>query len=286
MLECFRPGIEDMAELKALYLECFDEDKAAADYMFQNMLTPKNAYAVRCDGEIASALYLLPCNILIDGESVKAHYLMGAATRRKYRNMGVMSELIAFANNKAKADGDEFSVLEPASESLYSYYGRFGYKKAYTSAVFDYYLPDNSKKNIKTCHLTKSSFDIWSSLRFNICKSIRGSVHWSKAHLVSCAEINRIYGGGISGFDYGYALYTMGENGVFVDELFCLPEYLDGFLYSLALALGVERLTVRCPSFLKSDGRSVPMGMILPLKEKNFSFDSFNINAYLGLSLD
>lgn len=283
MVEYFRPEFDDMAKLKSLYLDCFDEDESAADYMFEKMLIPQNAFAARCNGEIISALYLLPCNILIDGKSVKAHYLMGASTKEEYRSKGAMSGLIDFALKEAKKRGDEFSVLEPASESLYSYYSRFGYKKAYSSTVFDYCLPNNRKNTQKIHHLTKSSFDIWQSLRFNICKSIRGSVHWDYAHLLACTEINKIYGGGALGFDFGYAFYSIGENGVFVDELFCLPEYLEEFLYSLVITLGVQKLTVRCPSVLTEGGKTVPMGMILPLNENNILFDT---NAYLGLSLD
>lgn len=285
MLELFRPEAGDMPQLKELYLSCFDESEAAADYMFENMLTANTAYAAKVEQEIAAALYLLPCGILYDDKTARASYLMGAGTKKEYRGKGIMSALIKYALNCAAKNGDEFSVLEPAEESLYSYYSRFGYKPAYSSSVFDYNLQKNDTKAYNSIHLTKSSFDIWSYLRFNICKSIRGSVHWSDAHLIYCSEINKIYGGGILGFDYGYALYTSDSNGYFVDELICLPEYMSDFLRALALSLGTERLTVRCPAGLNKNANRVSMGMLLPLKNSGFE-PILNDNSYLGLSLD
>lgn len=285
MPELFRPSNHDVPQLKELYLSCFNESEDAAEYMFENMLTANNAYAVKVEQEIAAALYLLPCGVFCGSRTAKASYLMGAGTKFKYRNKGIMSRLIKYALDCASKNGDEFSVLEPAGESLYSYYTRFGYKKAYTSSVFDYSLSEKDKKAYDSIHLTKSSFDIWSHLRFNICKSIRGSVHWPDAHLIYCSEINKIYGGGILGFDYGYALYTRDGNGFFVDELMCLPEYLNAFLRTLAISLGTERLTVRCPVGLNKNAGRISMGMLLPLKNSSAE-PVLNENSYLGLSLD
>lgn len=284
MVELIRPKSSDLPVLKSLYLSCFDEDKSAADVMFNSVLDVRYAYAARLNGKIIAALYLLPCEIALENGTAQAHYLMGAGTKSEYRRQGIMAELIKFALTTAKEQGDCFSILEPASQSLYSYYSALGYKESFHSSLFDYDIQNNCKSPIKTCHLTKSSFDIWQSLRFNICKSIRGSVLWRGGHIAACAVVNSCYGGGALGCEYGYALYTRDDSGVFVDELVCLPEYADSILFSLCSALGVSRLSVRCPSNLKS-GRSIRMGMALPLDEEKFPLD-FDYNAYLGLSFD
>ena len=354
MPELIRPQKSDLPALKTLYLDCFDESKAAAEVMFGSVLDVSCAYAAVTSGEIVSALYLLPCEIALDGKTAKAHYLMGACTAHEYRGRGIMKELIAYALDDAKRRGDVFSILEPASESLYDYYAKIGYKEAFHSSVtdcdidrigkmskksleachltkssFDIYALDDakrrgdvfsilepaseslydyyakigykgafhssvtdcdidrigkmSKKSLETCHLTKSSFDIWQSLRFNICMSIRGSVLWHSPHLSACAAVNKCYGGGVLGCEHGYAFYTADEYGIFVDELVCLPEYADSFLCLLGKSLGVSHLSVRCPSFVKG-GRSIKMGMALSLDGKTEV--DFDYNAYLGLSFD
>lgn len=68
-------------ELKALYLSCFDEDEKAADIIFSQILSKAKAYLARVDGETAAAVYLLPCSLSNGGDTVQAHYLMGAGTR-------------------------------------------------------------------------------------------------------------------------------------------------------------------------------------------------------------
>ena len=286
MPELIRPQKSDLPALKTLYLDCFDESKAAAEVMFGSVLDVSCAYAAVTCGEIVSALYLLPCEIALDGKTAKAHYLMGACTAHEYRGRGIMKELIAYALDDAKRRGDVFSILEPASESLYDYYAKIGYKEAFHSSVTDCDIDrigKMSKKSLETCHLTKSSFDIWQSLRFNICMSIRGSVLWHSPHLSACAAVNKCYGGGVLGCEHGYAFYTADEYGVFVDELVCLPEYADSFLCLLGKSLGVSHLSVRCPSFVKG-GRSIKMGMALSLDGKTEV--DFDYNAYLGLSFD
>lgn len=284
MLKFFRPERGDIPELKSLYLSCFDEMPEAAEYMFSVMLSHENAYAAKSDSEIVSALYLLPCMVSVGDTQVKSHYLMGASTKEQYRGMGIMKRLICFALDSAKKFGDEFSVLKPAQPSLYSYYARLGYREFYTSSLFKYYRFNDTENIRKVFRLTNCLFDIWSKLRFNMFKNISGSVLWDSSHFADCAKINQIYGGGVLGFDCGYAFYTVAKDGIFVDELVCEPEYTDVFLWSLLSELKADMLTIRCPVFLKKDGHKIPMGMILPLSEKNkFEFD---INPYLGLSLD
>lgn len=286
MPEFYRPQNDDTCALKCLYSMCFDERQEAVEYLFDNLLSFSNAYAARVDNKIVSALYLLPCEVAFNSRNLKAHYLMGASTHPNHRGKGIMGKLIEYALEDAKSYGDKVSVLEPADRSLYGYYSQFGYQEAYGSAVFEYdVIKAAASKQGKTFHLTKSSFDIWTYLRFNICMNIRGSVQWNESHLKACSEISEIYGGGALGFDHGYALYTIDEDGVFVHEFICDNEYVDDFLYSLAKEIGTDKMTVRCPIGIEKKLKSsyVSMGMMMPIDD-NINID-FN-NAYLGLSLD
>ncbi len=285
MAEYFRPTEADMAELKSLYLECFDEDVKAAEYIFKNMLKPEYAFAARCGGEISSALYLLPCGLALgDGKTARAHYLMGAGTRKKFRGRGIMSGLIKYSNCAAEKSGDQYSVLLPASGGLYDYYAGLGYKKYFYSTYFDFIPDEIDGKGLKASRLTKISFDICSLLRFNICKAIRGSVCWDEKHIADCAALCEIYGGGILGCGDGYALYSSDDGRVFVEELICKPERAAAILLGAASSLGADRLTVRCPQTVHA-GKAKPAGMILPLNGNNFTEDE-PAAPYLGLGLD
>lgn len=276
-----------LPELKALYLSCFEEDKRAADIIFQNILSSSYSYCARVDGELAAALYLLPCSLSDGGKNLKAHYLMGASTLQRFRGRGLMSGLIKYALEDAKSRGDLYSVLEPANPSLYDFYSRLGYRRAYQSSVFDFYSDNNINLNSNFQLLTKNSFDTWAELRFNICMNIRGSVQWTAPHLLYSSEVCAAYGGGALGCDFGYAVFIKDEQGVRVGELMCAPERLKELLTALAQTLGVDKLRVRCPVALAEragikNAEKIDMGMLLPLFGEELTAES----AYLGLSLD
>ncbi len=77
--------------------------------------------------ELISALYL------IDGElcSQQGMYLFAAATFKKHRGRGYMADLLKKAENFAKENGRSFIALVPATQSLFDYYSKFGYKTSF-----------------------------------------------------------------------------------------------------------------------------------------------------------
>ncbi len=305
MIDYFRPEEKDMKELEELYLECFDDDREIADFIFKFFLLPKYAFAARKGNEIVAALYHLPGPYSLgDGSKVKMQYVFGAGTKEKYRGRGIMSGLIKYSNYIAKRENFEYSVLCPASDKLYDYYAKLGYKKYYYSSYFDFVPAKMLDRGIKPkrmaeisaqtvgkryspFRLTKISFDICFRLRFNICMAIRGSVCWSRRHLAACTALNRLSGGGSLMCPKGYAVYRIDDpkgKEVFVEELMCEPKYADAILLGVALKLNADRLRVRCPQYVH-DGELRPMGMVLPLKKKNLT-DRGAFAPYLGLSLD
>ena len=116
----------DIPALKRIWLTCFDEREDAIELFFQRNKDSYHAYACEEDGALVSALYLIDCALC----GARAHYLCGAATLPAYRGRGIMAGLIDFALRDAETRGDRFSLLFPASGSLYEYYARFGYLRA------------------------------------------------------------------------------------------------------------------------------------------------------------
>lgn len=113
----------DTPALKALWLACFEEKPEAVDLFFDRLTAYCHGYKAMDDGAVIAALYLVDCTL----NGRQAHYLCGASTRPDYRQRGVMRGLIAYALDDAKRRGDVFSVLCPADEGLYRFYGRLGY---------------------------------------------------------------------------------------------------------------------------------------------------------------
>lgn len=125
----------DLDTLKALWLACFEEREDAADLFFSRNIDSCHAYAAEDKGTVVAALYLIDCTL----NGFQAHYLCGAATLKSYRQRGIMTALIEYALEDAQNRGDCYSLLLPASESLYRFYARLGYQTGCSvkTAVFE-----------------------------------------------------------------------------------------------------------------------------------------------------
>lgn len=115
--------------LKKLWLDCFEEKSEAVDFFFNRCIDFTSVYTASVEGKPVAMLYLV--HSTLNGK--KAHYLCCAATSREYRNLGIMGRLIEYALSDSHQVGDVYSLLFPASEKLYGYYERFGYKPLCTA---------------------------------------------------------------------------------------------------------------------------------------------------------
>lgn len=110
--------------LKKLWLDCFEEKSQAVDLFFDRCLDFTSFYTASVENKPVAMLFLV--STTLNGK--KAHYLCSAATKGEYRNLGIMSRLIEYALEDSHKNGDIYSLLFPASEKLYTYYERLGYK--------------------------------------------------------------------------------------------------------------------------------------------------------------
>ena len=111
---------EEKQNTKKLYEEVFSEDsKSFVDYYYEEKLKDNQIYAVEEDGEIQAMLHLNPYELAVNGSKKDVNYIVAVATRESYRKRGYMAGLLKQALNDMYADGETFSFLMPASESIY-----------------------------------------------------------------------------------------------------------------------------------------------------------------------
>lgn len=120
--------------LKNLWLDSFGEKSEAVDLFFNQCIDFTTIYTASIEEKTVAMLFLV--HSTLNGKN--AHYLCSAATSIEYRNLGIMGKLIEFALEDSRKNGDVYSLLFPANDTLYSYYERFGYKPLCTvkKAVF------------------------------------------------------------------------------------------------------------------------------------------------------
>ena len=113
---------EEQERTKALYREIFPEDtEAFLDFYYKER--PKRILAMEEDGQIIAMLHLNPFLLSFFGKEITASYIYAVATKKEKRRQGIMGELLRYAFQLLKEEGEVFCVLIPVAESIYSPYG-------------------------------------------------------------------------------------------------------------------------------------------------------------------
>ncbi len=110
-------------QIRALWQSVFDEDAAVTELFFKNIYDICQNPVIEKDGEVLSSAFLIPCEI----SEYKGFYVYCAMTRPSYRGKGLMAQVLTLADEAVKKCGLDFLLLVPAEESLFNYYGKFGF---------------------------------------------------------------------------------------------------------------------------------------------------------------
>ena len=113
---------EDADILKSMWQRIFEDDEDTLDFFFDNVFIPENTLVWRDQNRPEAMLYMI-------WNKEDGVYLYALATEEKYRGLGIMSELIKKALDILTKKGAEYVFLIPASDSLFSYYKKYGFSK-------------------------------------------------------------------------------------------------------------------------------------------------------------
>lgn len=246
--------------------------------------------AENVSGYPVAMLHFIPCKISLVNNMAEAVYLYAAATLPEYRNLGIMSGLIDYANSAAAEKGVSFCILMPANKELFDFYEGLGYHR-----LFKTKLVTIKRKRLKdicdsVINNSKYSFDNITNLRFNIYKKKYGNVLWNEKMPELAAYMYSYNAGGFIATDNGYLLCKqMSENMTEVLELACLPNALPVLLGRLFCEYKTEYYRFRLPvDFDLTDGSHEIkcIGMIKSLGEQELDMSNPYGEFYLGLTLD
>ncbi|MBO7319105.1 MAG: GNAT family N-acetyltransferase [Clostridia bacterium] len=198
---------EYIGSLTELWHKVFGDDEEYIKLFFKEAYYDCDCFAEISEGKIVSAFYLLKSSIRIDGKLFNGRYLYAAATLPEYRGKGLMAKLIKDAQDSIKANDIDFIALVPASDSLYDFYGRFGFKEAMHK--YKYAVTNETATMRAYREITDSN---------EFCK-IRGS---AGGNMLIYNDVGNAYA-----FDclryYGSGVYYINDNAYYAEgeELFC-----------------------------------------------------------------
>ena len=113
---------EEQERTKALYREIFPEDTDEfLDFYYKER--PKRILTMEEEGQIIAMLHLNPFLLSFFGKEITASYIYAVATKKEKRRQGIMGELLRYAFQLLKEEGEAFCILIPVAESIYSPYG-------------------------------------------------------------------------------------------------------------------------------------------------------------------
>lgn len=137
----------DYNEIFNLWNNCFEEDFNFSKWYFKNKYNYKNTLLYINDNKICSMIQQLPYKMSDIGN---VNYIFGACTEKKYRNKGIMAELLNYSFKIDKLQKINASVLIPQENSLFGFYEKFGYK-------VNFYLENKiiKKNDIIMCNYNK-----------------------------------------------------------------------------------------------------------------------------------
>jgi len=121
-------------EVMELWRLCFDDTEEFIRFYFEKKYREENALVSRNEQGVAiAALQMLPYPMTFAGRRIMTGYISGACTHPLARNRGIMTGLLREAFYVMRERKIPASILIPASEWLYGYYGKMGY-----ATVFDF----------------------------------------------------------------------------------------------------------------------------------------------------
>ena len=282
----------DIPGMKTLWAMSFDDELNYVDFFYDKISSPEDTVVFEMDGVIAAMLTLIPTEFVYNGQSVRAAYIYGAATHKKYRRHGAMTTLLKFAEEQSLARGYSLCILVPGERYLFDYYKRRGYRADFCcrNVVLKHGMLDNSvRPEVPVTTDTLTAAQIY-ELREQ-CLAPMPYIRWNEHQLENILLDAAAYGEHIESYDgeFGRAYLICRERNrdMYIRECLGTDDKAQ-----LALIAGVVEkydpasVTIQFPlksDMFKFEGERRLYGMAKPLVTKVRFHD---IDAYMNLMLD
>lgn len=229
---------EMIPQIKNLWQLGFGDDMEYIDYVFDNLVTPEKVmvYLDKTKTPVAM-LCMEPFELISTGCIDPAMYVYAFTTHPRFRNRGIGAVLLEGLHKYLTAKGFSASVLKPADDDLFEYYGNNDYEKCFNIKQFSV-DPDFLVPSGRNCILVPRSLENLYRMRNSFFGGSGLYARWTPSYLHFVGEETRSKrGGGVllthCGNEEGYIVYRKENNEVHITE-FAVPENcIDDVLYTL-----------------------------------------------------
>jgi len=256
---------EDYPQLKALWNQVFSDSEAEIDFYFSNRHQNQNMLVYELEEVIAGMLTMLPVQLSFGPEMHSGRYIYAAATAPAYRRQGISSRLLLHCHNWMEENGETASILVPASDSLFAFYGQRGYETVFyvetTTLRPSDLLPYTCESICEPC-LVQDFFRLRDAA-FSDCSLF---VRWGEDALEYIIRNAQVFGDGVYYFrtesGEGYAVCGWSGRNVFIREIAFVQMELSTAVSILHHTLGADNYILRLPEGSMKGVVPRPFGMI------------------------
>ncbi len=200
----------DLEGMVRIWCDCFGDSEYIVKYFLNCGF---DSYVALCGDSAVAMLHFMKTEISLKNDIKNGVYLYAAATLPKYRNMGIMSKLIRFAEQDALKNGVKFICLTPANQELFTFYKRLGYREFFKTRFITVKRAELEKSCKIAGNTTKYSFDIIANLRFNIYWKRIGSILYPEDYIRFAVKMYEHYGAKLICGKSGYLLFCNSSDG-------------------------------------------------------------------------
>ena len=122
----------DEEQLKNLFVQVFGGTQQMAQDILCKFAGLDNVFLAEQEGEIVASLCAVPVTL----QNRKGSYYYGVCTRPDCRGKGIITELMQYTRQQLVQRGQSFAALIPASQSLFGFYEKRGFQKAFSLRKF------------------------------------------------------------------------------------------------------------------------------------------------------
>jgi len=119
-----QPEISYISQLRNLWKDTFGDSDEFLDIFHATAFSLKRCRCVLLQGELVAALYWFDCEF----QNKPIAYIYAVATAKEHRGRGLCHALMEDTHEHLKELGYAGAILSPASESLFKFYKKMGYK--------------------------------------------------------------------------------------------------------------------------------------------------------------
>lgn len=285
----------DIQEMKVIWDDSFHDSVNYIDFVFDRVAGLHEALIYEDMNEVAAMLLMIPVRFSCAGESVKAMYIFGAATKVKFRNKGYMTRLIEEAERIAREErGTQLSVLVPAERYLFDYYKKRGYHADFSLRVVKVIpeLLETAARDDFTVNIDKiTSSELYKIREQALAETAH--IEWQPEQIPFVIDDSLIYGDHVADYSSdtvgkAYAVFSNTGRKLYIKE--CLGTS-DTAAVTLIRNLGAQlhpkTIMVNLPvasSVFACEGDVKSYGMAKPLIKDSTPMSS--LDPYMNLMLD